>query len=45
MLATLYNRAYLASVLCTSTQIPHRGTSDTLGTFSEMLVGRGNNNA
>ena len=31
-MGTAYNRAYLASVLCTFAQIPLRGTSDTLGT-------------
>jgi len=34
---TAYNRAYLASVLCTYAQISLRGTSDTLVTLSEML--------
>jgi len=34
---TAYNRAYLATVLCTSAQIqPYGGTSDTLGTLSEI---------
>jgi len=33
MNATSPNRAYLASVLRTSAQIPLRGTSDTLGTL------------
>ena len=30
-----YNRAYLATVLCTYAQIPLWGTSDTLGTLCE----------
>jgi hypothetical protein len=33
---TAYNRAYLATVLRTFAQIPHRGTSDTLGMLSEI---------
>jgi len=33
---TAYNRAYLASVLRTSAQIPLWGTSDTLETLSEI---------
>jgi hypothetical protein len=37
-LTSAYNRAYLASVLRTFTQIPLRGTSDTLGTLGEMLT-------
>ena len=35
---TAYDRAYLASVLCTFAQIPIRGTSDTLETMSERCV-------
>ena len=34
---TSYNRAYLATVLRTSAQIPLRWTSDTLEALSEML--------
>ena len=33
---TAYNRAYLATVLRTSAQIPLRGTSDTLVPLDEM---------
>ena len=33
---TAYNRAYLASVLRTSAQIPLRGTSDMPRTLSEI---------
>ena len=33
---TSYNRAYLAPCLQHSAQIPLRGTSDTLGTLSEI---------
>ncbi len=35
------NRAYLASCLRHSAQIPLRGTSDTLGTLSEIGLRRG----
>lgn len=34
------NRAYLASVLRTSAQIPLQGTSDTLGTLSAIAIVR-----
>ena len=32
------NRAYMASLLRTSAQIPPRGTSDTLVTLSEIAL-------
>jgi hypothetical protein len=37
--ATAYNRAYLASALCTFAQIPLWGTSDTLGTLYAIGFG------
>ena len=36
MKGTAYNRAYLATCLWHSAQIPLRGTSDTLGALSEI---------
>ncbi|NMC75994.1 MAG: hypothetical protein GYA60_01655 [Candidatus Methanofastidiosa archaeon] len=37
------NRAYLASMLRTPSQIPLRGISDMLGTLSKMLYRGGGN--
>ena len=41
-LGTAHNRAYLAPVLRTFAQIPHRETSDTPGTLCKMLFIRAN---
>jgi hypothetical protein len=44
MIASLsYNRAYLASCLRHSAQIPLRGTSDTLRTLGEIMEENMNN--
>ncbi|KPK98338.1 MAG: hypothetical protein AMJ90_09905 [candidate division Zixibacteria bacterium SM23_73_2] len=37
VVGTAYNRAYLASVLCTSAQIQQSLTSDTLGTLCVIM--------